>query len=116
MLGQRTARRLAPLKPAHRDPLACRRCGRHLRRHLGRGGILLEIGQLQLELFERRATLRGLTELRMPQPGDGELQLLDQQRAILRLALRRGGLRLRRKQRLALREDDRVGSCHTDSG
>jgi len=52
-----------------------------------------------------------LTELRMPQPGNGELQLLDQQRAILRLALRRGGLRLRRKQRLALREDDRVGSC-----
>ena len=109
MLGQRTTRRLAPVEAAHLDLLSSRH--RHLfRGRRGLGCVLLEIGQLQLELLERRAMLRGLTELRMPQLGNGELQLLDHQRTILRLTLRRGGLRLCRKQRLALRENDRVGS------
>ena len=38
------------------------------------------------------------------------LELLDQQRAVLRFALRCGRSRLGRTQRLALRDDERVGA------
>jgi hypothetical protein len=110
MLGQRPTRRLASLEATDLDLLVGRR-GRHLLRPRRRlGCILLEIGQLQLELLEHGAALGGLTEPRMPQLGNHELQLVDQQRAILRLALRGGGLCLCGKQRLALREDNRLGS------
>ena len=80
MLGQRPARRLAPLESLapsifSRPPLRC-----HLRRRLGLGRVLFEVGELQLELLEERAALRGLAEPLVAQLGDRELQLLDQQR------------------------------------
>ena len=107
MLGQRPARRLAPLERRHRDLLARRRC-RQPRRGLGLRGILFQVGELQLELLEQRAAFRGLAEPLVPQLGDRELELLDQQRAVLRLALRRGRSRLCRTQCLALRHDQRM--------
>ena len=75
MRGQRTARRLAPLERRHRDRLGCRQ----LRRGLGLRRILFQVGKLQLKLIEQRATLRGLSELFVPQLLDRELELLDQQ-------------------------------------
>ena len=89
MLGQRPASRPAPFERRHRHLLARRRG--HLRRRLGLRGIRLQIGQLQLELIEQRTTLRGLAEPLVPELPDRELELLDQQRAVLRLALRRRG-------------------------
>jgi hypothetical protein len=49
--------------------------------------ILLQIGQLKLELVEQRATFRGLPEPLVPHLPDRVLELLDQQRAVRRLAL-----------------------------
>jgi hypothetical protein len=43
-------------------------------------GILFQVGKLQFELIEQRATLRGLPELFVPQLLDRELELIDQQR------------------------------------
>jgi hypothetical protein len=55
MLGQRTARRPAPLEAAHHD-LRPRR--RQLSRRLGLGGILLQLSERKLELLEDGASLR----------------------------------------------------------
>ena len=105
MLGQRAARRPAPLEAAHRDFRLCR-CD--LRRRLGLRGVFLQLGKRQFELLEDRAALRGLPELLASQLGDRVLELLDQQRAVLGLALGRAGARLRRQQRLVLGDDHRV--------
>ena len=107
MLGQRPARRLAPLDDPDRNLLARRRC-RHLRGRLSRGGILLQLGERKLELLEDGAPFGGLSEPLMPQLGNRVLELLDQQRAELRLTLERAGARLGRKQRFAGRNDHRV--------
>ena len=85
MRGQRTARRLAPLERWHRDLLGCRQ----LRRGLGLRRILFQVGKLQLKLIEQRATLRGLSELLVPQLLDRELELLDQQCPRLGFGFRR---------------------------
>ena len=69
MLGQRPARRLAPLERRHRDLLGCRQ----LRRGLGLRRILFQVGELKLKLIEQRATLRGLPELLVPQLLDRDL-------------------------------------------
>jgi|LNAP01.1.fsa_nt_gb hypothetical protein len=91
MLGQRLACRLAPpvlsnvegLELLHRHLLLCRLCGGlSLRR------VFLQLEQLQLELVQQRAALGRLAEPFVPQLGDGVLQLLDQQRPLLRTRLR----------------------------
>jgi hypothetical protein len=84
MRRQWTARRLAPLERQHRDRLGCRQ----LRRGLGLRRILFQVGKLQFELIEQRATLRGLPELFVPQLLDRELELLDQQRPRLGFGFR----------------------------
>src|SRR2546430_957226 len=106
MLRERTARRLAPFEGLHRYLVARRHGCRHPRGRLGLRGILFQIGELQLELIEQPASLRGLSEPLMTKLPDRELELLDQQRAVLRLALRRGHSRLCRSQRLPLRDDE----------
>ena len=54
-------------------------CRHALRRGLlGLRRILFQVGKLQLKLIEQRATLRGLSELLVPQLRDRELELLDQ--------------------------------------
>jgi hypothetical protein len=60
MIGQRSARRPAPLEAAHRD-LRLRRGD--LRRRFRLRGVLLELGKRLFELLEDRAALRGLPEL-----------------------------------------------------
>jgi hypothetical protein len=70
--------------------------------------IRLQIGQLKLELIEQRTTFRGLPEPIVSQLPDRELELLDQQRPVLCLALRRRGSQFSRTQRLALRDDERM--------
>ena len=82
MCGQRTARRRAPLERRHPNRLS-RRC------RLGLCNVFFQVGELKLGLIEQRATLRGLCELLVPQLFDRVFELLDQQRAVLRLALRR---------------------------
>ena len=62
-------------------------CG-HLCCRLGLPGVLLEIGELQLELIQQRSALRGLSELLVPQLLDRQLELLDQQYPRLRLGFR----------------------------
>jgi hypothetical protein len=88
MLGQRPARRLAPLEAVDRD---CHgRQGGRLGCHLGFGCGLFQIGELKLELLDQPgAALRGSTEPVMAQLGDGELELLNHQRAGLRLGFGR---------------------------
>ena len=49
MLRQRPARWLAPLERGYRDLVGCG----DLRRGLGLRGVLLEIGELQLELIQQ---------------------------------------------------------------
>ena len=56
MLGQRAARRLAPLERRH-----CNRLGHRCR--FGLCNVLFQVGELKLKLIEQRATLRGLSEL-----------------------------------------------------
>ena len=53
----------------------------------GLGSILLQVRQLEFELFEDRPPLRGLAEPLVPQLGDRVLEPLDQQRAELCRAL-----------------------------
>jgi hypothetical protein len=101
MLGQWPAGRLAPSKRLHGDRLR-RGCHLHLCRCLILRLILLQLEQLQLELVEQGSTLRLLAEPLVPQLGDGVLQLLNQQRADLDLAV---GC----NQSLALRQDQRMG-------
>jgi hypothetical protein len=76
MLGQRTARRLSPLKTLHRDLGVLRRqlrsqfcLGLRLRR------IGLDLGELQLKLLENGAALGRLAILFMAQLGDRKLEL-----------------------------------------
>ena len=105
--GQRTASRPAPFERRHRHLLARRR-GCHLGRRVRLRRIRLQIGELKLELIEQRTTFRGLAEPIVPELPDRELELLDQQRPVLGLALRRRGPLLSRTQRLALRDDERM--------
>jgi len=97
MLGQRPARRLAPMESLNLDLLARRRLRRHLRRSFGFGGVLLHVGEPQLQLLEHRTPLRGLSEPLVPQLGDRELHLLDQQRPGTCLGLEIACLRLCRQ-------------------
>ena len=109
MLGQGTACRPAPFERRHRDHVApC--CGSHLRRCLGLRSIRFQIGELKLELIKQRAALRGLAEPIVPELPDGELELLDQQRPVLCLALRRRSSQFSRTQGLTLRDDERMVS------
>ena len=89
MLRQWSAGRTTPLERGHHNLLG-RRWGCHLGRGFCLRRIRLQISELQFELIKRRATLRGLAEPLVPQLPDRELELLNQQRAVLRLALRRG--------------------------
>jgi hypothetical protein len=84
MLRRRPARRLAALEGCHRSLVSCG----HLRRGLSLRGVLLEIGELQLELVQQCAALRGLSELLVPQLLDREFELLDQQGPRLGLRFR----------------------------
>ena len=70
--------------------------------------IRLQIGQLQLELIEQLTTFRGLAEPIVSELPDRELELLDQQRSVLCLALRRCGSFFSRIQSLALGNDERM--------
>ena len=54
MLRQRAARRLLPLEAAHRRLIGIRG-SRDLRRRLGFGRGLFQVGKLQLELLDQRA-------------------------------------------------------------
>jgi hypothetical protein len=62
-------------------------------------------------LLEECAALRGLPELLVPQLGDGELHLFDQQLPVAGFGLGVLRLRLRHHQRLALRDDHHVRGC-----
>ena len=107
MLGQRTASRPAPFERPHHHHLA-RRPGCHLGHGLRLRRIRLQIGQLQLELVEQHTTFRGLAEPIVSELPDRELELLDQQRPALRLALCRRGSQFSRTQGLALGNDQRM--------
>jgi hypothetical protein len=61
---------------------------------LGRG--FFQIGEMQFELINRRAVLRGLAELLVPQLPDGELELLEQERPGMSLSFRSLARRARR--------------------
>jgi hypothetical protein len=87
MLGQRPPRRFAPFEGLHRNLLTRRRSRGHLRRRLGLRRILLQIGELKLKLIEQHPAFRGLPEPLVPQLPDRVLELLDQERTVLRLAL-----------------------------
>jgi hypothetical protein len=76
-----------------------------LRRRVGLHRIRLQVGELKLELIEQRSTLRGLTKPIVPQPPDRELELLDQQRTMLRFTLRRRGPQLGSAECRSLRND-----------
>ena len=94
VLGQGPARRPAPLE---------RRYGHALRRgdlfqRLRLSPFFLQFEQLQLELVEQRAALRGLAEPLVPQLGDLLLELLDLQHLIAHLRAMR--LPLRQQHRL----------------
>src|SRR5262245_24069544 len=85
LLRQGPARRLPPLERRHLYPVARRGhpgCRLRLR------GILLQIGQLKLELIQQCAAFRGLAEPLVPQLPDRVFELLDQQRAVLRFTFR----------------------------
>ena len=75
MLRQRPAGRLAALERGDRNLVGCG----HLHGGLGLRGVLLQIGELQLELVQEGSALGGLSELLVPQLPDRELELLDQQ-------------------------------------
>ena len=105
MPGQRTA---SPPALFERWPRrACRR-GYYLGRRVRLRRIRLQIGQLQLELVEQRTTFRGLAEPIVSELPDRELELLDQQRPVLRLALRHRGSHFSRTRGLALGNDERM--------
>ncbi len=99
--------RPAPFERRHRHLLARRR-GCYLSRRVRLRGIRLQIGELKLKLIEQRTTFRGLAEPIVSKLPDRELELLDQQRPVLGLALRRGRPLLRRTQCLTLRDDERM--------
>jgi hypothetical protein len=101
MLGQRPARRLAPLERRHGHAL-----GRgDLFRRLCLSLSFLQLEQLQLELVEQRPPLRRLAEPFVPQPGDLVLELLDQQRLVANLC----AIRLPLGQQHRLQRLDVVG-------
>jgi len=78
MLGQGTARQFVALEALHFHLRARRH---QLCRRRGLGGIRLQLGELQLELLQDRTPLRGLPKPLVAQLGDGELHVLNQQRA-----------------------------------
>jgi hypothetical protein len=108
MLRQRPPRRLASLEGPYLDLRVRGGCRRHLRLGFRLRGVLFHVGERKLELLQQRAALRGWPELLVPQLGDGELHLLDQQRTVAGLGLGVLRLRLGHQQRLALRDDQRV--------
>jgi hypothetical protein len=63
---------------------------------------------LQLKLIEQRTPFRGLAEPIVSELPDRELELLDQQRPVLCLALRRRRSQFSRTQGLALGNDERM--------
>jgi hypothetical protein len=82
-------------------------------------GILLQISQLKLELIQQRATFRGLTEPLMPQLADRVFELLDQQRTVLRFALRGDACRTLGNEHRLQRLDiigQRISGAHRLSG
>ena len=81
MLGQRPTGRTFALERAHVDLGGVRPLRGQLRRSLGLGAILPEVGEFELELLEHRGALGGLAVLLVLELGDRELHLLDQQRA-----------------------------------
>src|SRR5262245_12122999 len=86
MGGQWPACRRAPLESLDPDPcLLCRqlRCG------LGFRGVLLQFAKPQLELIEEGCAFRRLTELLVTKLGERVFELLDLERAQLRLVLSR---------------------------
>ncbi|MFD2185150.1 hypothetical protein, partial [Rhodoplanes azumiensis] len=94
-----TARRRLAIEAAHPHRVVR---GRHdLRHRLGFGRVLFEVGELQLELLDDGTALRRLTESLVPQLGDQELHLLDQQRP-------RMHFRFGREPRRALGEQHRL--------
>lgn len=105
MLGQRPACRPAPFEGGHSHS---GRSGGHLGHGLRLRGIRLQIAQLQLELIQQRTTFRGLAEPIVSELPDRELELLDQQRSVLCLALRRRGSQFSRTHGLALCDDQRM--------
>src|SRR5208282_298446 len=113
MLRQRTASRPAPFERRHRRLLARRR-GCYLSRRVRLRRIRLQIGELKLELIEQRTTFRGLAEPIVSELPDRELELLNQQREVLCLALRHRGSQFSRTQGLALRDDERMGTRKID--
>jgi hypothetical protein len=80
-LGQRPARRLAPLERRHRHALWRGDLLRRLRLSLS----FFQLEQLQLELIEQRPPFRRLAEPFVPQLGDLVLELLDHQRLVANL-------------------------------
>jgi hypothetical protein len=109
MLGQWSASRPAPFERRPRHLLARRR-GCDLGRRIGLRRIRLQIGELKLELIEQDTTFRGLAEPIVSELPDRVLKLLDQQRPVLCLALRRRGSQFSRTQGLTLRNDERMGT------
>jgi hypothetical protein len=105
MLGQRTACGPAPFEGVHRNLLIWRP---HACYRLSLRSIRFQIGELKFELIEQRPTFRGLAEPLVPKLPDRELELLNQQRAVLRLALRCRRSHLSCAQCLALRDDERM--------
>ena len=84
----RRAAGLRRLESLDFDIFARRRSCCHLRLGFGFRSILFHVGERKLELFEDRAALGRLAVLLMAQLGDGELHLLDQQRAGARFRFR----------------------------
>lgn len=81
MLRQRRACWLAALEQWHRNLVgSVHHRGFRLR------GVLLQVGELQLELVQQCAALSGLSELLVTQLPERELELLDQQCPPRRLA------------------------------
>jgi hypothetical protein len=102
VVGQRPARRLAPLKCRDLDIGCCRRSHCDLCRCFRLRGILFHLGKRELELLEYGMPFRGLSELLVPELFDRELHLLDHQLAgadfglhVARLCLRFQARRLR---------------------
>jgi hypothetical protein len=73
MLGHRPARRAPASSALARSAARCR--------SFSLGGILLEIGQFEIEPIEHRRTLRAWPALLVLELGDRELHLLAQERA-----------------------------------
>ena len=100
VLRQRPARRLASLERLHVDLGGCRRSGRQPRLGFRLRGILLHVGERELQLLEHGAAFRGLAEPFVPELGNRVLHLLDQELAgaHLSLGIARLGLRFQTRE------------------